>query len=87
MPSATACCSTWAERIQGCLRQFDTVARLGGDEFVLLLPQADAAGAEAIARRVSEEMQRPFAQGGMNFTVTASIGIALYPADGTARTN
>jgi diguanylate cyclase (GGDEF)-like protein/PAS domain S-box-containing protein len=72
-----------AERIQGCLRQNDTVARLGGDEFVLLLTQADAAGAEAIARRVSEELLRPFTEGGMNFTVTASIGIALHPGDGS----
>ncbi len=71
-----------AQRLQGCVRQVDTVARLGGDEFVLLLDQTDARGAETIARRVIEELARPFALDGMNFSVTASIGIALYPNDG-----
>ena len=71
-----------AARIQGCLRQHDTVARLGGDEFVMLLRQADAAGAEATAQRIIEALARPFAQGGLCFTVTCSIGIALFPHDG-----
>ncbi len=71
-----------SERIKSCLRQVDTVARLGGDEFVMVMHQADAAGAEATARRVIEAMARPFAQGGLSFTVTCSIGIALYPNDG-----
>ena len=71
-----------AARIQGCLRQHDTVARLGGDEFVMLLRQADAAGAEATAQRIIEALARPFVQGGLCFTVTCSIGIALFPHDG-----
>jgi predicted signal transduction protein with EAL and GGDEF domain len=71
-----------AERIKGCLRQVDTVARLGSDEFVLLVQRSDATGAEATARRVLDALQAPFTQGGMSFTVTASIGIALYPNDG-----
>ncbi|MEO8122818.1 MAG: sensor domain-containing diguanylate cyclase, partial [Burkholderiales bacterium] len=71
-----------SERIKSCLRQVDTVARLGGDEFVMVMHQADAAGAEATARRVIEAMSRPFVQGGLSFTVTCSIGIALYPNDG-----
>ena len=69
-------------RIKSCLRQVDTVARLGGDEFVMVMHQADAAGAEATAQRVIEAMSRPFEQGGLSFTVTCSIGIALYPNDG-----
>jgi diguanylate cyclase (GGDEF)-like protein len=73
-----------AERIKSCLRQVDTVARLGGDEFVMLGHQADAAGAEATARRVIEAMARPFMLDGLSFTVTCSIGIALYPNDGTS---
>ena len=44
--------------------------------------QADAAGAEATARRVIEAMARPFMLDGLSFTVTCSIGIALYPNDG-----
>jgi len=71
-----------AERIKGCVRQVDTVARLGGDEFVVLAHQADDSGAQTTALRVLEALKRPFTQGGMNFTVTASLGIALYPTDG-----
>lgn len=72
------------ERLKKCLRQVDTAARLGGDEFVLLLHQADANGAEICARRVQEELAAPFNLDGMGFTVTCSIGIALYPDDGTS---
>jgi predicted signal transduction protein with EAL and GGDEF domain len=64
------------------VRQIDTVARLGADEFVLLAQRSDAAGAEAAARRVMEALQRPFTLDGMSFTVTASLGITLHPADG-----
>ncbi len=73
-----------AERLKGCLRQVDTVARLAGDEFVLLVHHADAHGAETTARRVQDALQRPFSQDGLSFTVTCSIGIALYPGDGAA---
>jgi diguanylate cyclase (GGDEF)-like protein/PAS domain S-box-containing protein len=73
-----------AQRLKGCLRQVDTVACLGGDEFVLLLHQADAGGAETTARRVLDAMQRPFTHAGLSFTVTCSVGIALYPHDGAS---
>lgn len=69
-------------RLLRCIRQVDTAARLGGDEFVLLLHEADADGAEICARRVLDELRAPFAIDSMQFTVTASIGIALYPTDG-----
>lgn len=71
------------ERLKRCIRQVDTASRLGGDEFVLLLHEADATGAEICARRVLEELSPPFTLDGMNFTVTSSIGIALFPEDGT----
>ena len=71
-----------AERLKDCLRQLDTAARLGGDEFVLLLHQVDARGAETSARRVLEALSKPFSIDEMNFTVTCSIGISLYPDDG-----
>ena len=71
-----------SERLTAGVRQIDTVARLGADEFVLLAQRSDAAGAEAAARRVMEALQRPFTLDGMSFTVTASLGIALHPADG-----
>jgi diguanylate cyclase (GGDEF)-like protein/PAS domain S-box-containing protein len=73
-----------AQRLLTCVRKVDTVARLGGDEFVLLLNQTDARGAETIARRALEVLAEPFELDGMNFSVTASIGIALYPNDGAS---
>ncbi|MEN6587152.1 MAG: EAL domain-containing protein [Sulfuricella sp.] len=71
-----------AERLKNCLRQVDMASRLGGDEFVLLLTQTDARGAETTARRVLEDLAKPFTLDDINFTVTCSIGIALYPDDG-----
>jgi diguanylate cyclase (GGDEF)-like protein/PAS domain S-box-containing protein len=70
-----------AERLKSCVREGDTVARLGADEFAILVQQADEAGAEAAATRVAEALRRPFAQGDLRFTVTASIGIAMHPGD------
>ncbi len=71
-----------AQRLRDCLREVDTVAKLSGDEFALLIHEADARGAEHTARRVLEAMGRPFGFDAFSFTVTASIGIALYPGDG-----
>ncbi|MDH5539620.1 MAG: EAL domain-containing protein, partial [Rhizobacter sp.] len=71
-----------ADRLKACFRQEDTLARLGGDEFVLLLQGADAASAEASAQRILDSLRQPFNQAGMRFTVTASIGIVMYPPDG-----
>ena len=71
-----------ADRIRGCVREVDTVARLSGDEFVVLANGVDERGAETAAWRVMEALKLPFTQGGMSFTVTASLGISLYPNDG-----
>lgn len=71
-----------AERLKNSLRHVDTAARLGGDEFVILLNQMDALGTEIAARRTLEALSRPFTLDDMTFTVTGSIGIALYPDDG-----
>ncbi len=73
-----------ADRLLTTMRQIDTVCRLGADEFVLLVHQADAAGAECSARRVLEVMQRSFLLDELSFTVTCSLGIALYPGDGNS---
>ncbi len=71
-----------AQRLRDCLREVDTVAKLSGDEFALLIHEADAVGAEHTAGRVLEAMGRPFGFDTLSFTVTASIGIALFPGDG-----
>lgn len=71
-----------AERLKSCLCQADMASRLGGDEFVLLISHADARGAEIIARCVLDALTKPFILDDIHFTVTCSIGIALYPDDG-----
>lgn len=73
-----------AERLGRCVRQVDTAARLGGDEFVLLLNQTDTRGAETAAQRVLDELSKPFLLDDMAFSLSCSIGIALYPDDGNS---
>jgi len=70
-----------AERIKECVRQIDTVARLGGDEFVVLVNQADD---NARGDRVAADggVEAAVHAGGISFTVTASVGISLFPNDG-----
>ena len=70
-----------AERLKTCLRQGDVVARMGGDQFALLVHEADAHGAESTARRVLETVSHPCAVEGLQFTLTCSVGVALFPAD------
>jgi diguanylate cyclase (GGDEF)-like protein len=73
-----------ARELQALVRSGDTVARLGGDEFVLLLHDLKNAAfaATTISRKVLERFSRSFLVGTREFTVTASIGISLYPGDG-----
>jgi predicted signal transduction protein with EAL and GGDEF domain len=60
------------------------VSRVGGDEFVILLPELrDRFAAGTVANRILERLDRPFSVGDTQVFVTASIGIATYPADGT----
>ena len=67
-----------AGRLHALIRPSDTVARLGGDEFIVLCEDlADPVGdALAVARRIAEELARPFRIGGREVFVDASIGVA-----------
>jgi diguanylate cyclase (GGDEF)-like protein/PAS domain S-box-containing protein len=59
------------------------LARLGGDEFTTLLPNLrQAEDALLVGHRIRDLMRRPYHLSGRNVTVTASIGIAVYPDDG-----
>jgi diguanylate cyclase (GGDEF)-like protein len=72
-----------AERLRGCAQQGETVARLGGDEFAIMLAAGGSAEqAAAIAARILAAMQAPILVAGSHRRVSASIGIALIPADG-----
>jgi diguanylate cyclase (GGDEF)-like protein len=71
-----------AVRMQACVREADSVARLGGDEFVILLPRIESAeGARTVAEKLRRALGEPFDVGGREASVSASIGVALYPDD------
>jgi diguanylate cyclase (GGDEF)-like protein/PAS domain S-box-containing protein len=73
-----------AERIETSVRESDTVARLGGDEFTLLLSQLNQSeDAAPIAEKLLESLRQVFHLEGREFMITTSIGISLYPEDGT----
>jgi diguanylate cyclase len=60
------------------------LARVGGDEFIVVLTgRAGVTEAEQAAQRLQAALTAPFVQGGYEFVVTPSIGIALYPEHGT----
>jgi diguanylate cyclase (GGDEF)-like protein/PAS domain S-box-containing protein len=73
-----------AERLKSTLRDVDTVARMGGDEFTVILSQVRHGDEAAIiGRRILEILSKPFAVGGHELFLTASIGISLFPSDGS----
>jgi diguanylate cyclase (GGDEF)-like protein len=71
-----------AERLRGMVREIDTVARYGGDEFALLLEDLpDDTAAALVARKILEEVARPFVLEGREFSFSASIGISIHPSE------
>jgi diguanylate cyclase (GGDEF)-like protein len=67
-----------ARRLQRAVRTSDTVARFGGDEFVVVCPQiASGAAACRVAQQLITAMRRPITVGGLEYRLTASVGIAL----------
>ncbi|WP_158089065.1 EAL domain-containing protein [Cognaticolwellia mytili] len=72
-----------AEKLSNCIRKSDTIARLGGDEFIVLLPNiAQLSDLERLATKILEEASTPVAlSNGHQATVTASIGVSVYPND------
>ena len=72
-----------AARLQSCLRTEDMLCRLGGDEFVVYLHGGNADVAEVVARRMLDEMRRPFTLDGIGFSIQCSMGVAMCPQDGT----
>ncbi len=74
-----------AARLKRCVRETDTVTRLGGDEFTVILSQIRSErDPEAAALNVVNALAQPFVVGGNEHRVSASIGIAVYPDDGTS---
>jgi diguanylate cyclase (GGDEF)-like protein/PAS domain S-box-containing protein len=75
---------TMADRLESCVRECDTVARLGGDEFVVLLTGHSAPDQiRVIVERMLAVVTQPWITEHGEFNVSCSIGVALYPSDGT----
>ncbi len=76
-------CQT-SERITAAVRDGDTVARLGGDEFVVILPNVTGERiVRSTATRLLQQLSEGFSVRGADHYLSASIGIATFPADGT----
>jgi diguanylate cyclase (GGDEF)-like protein len=73
-----------SRRVKDCVREGDTVARLGGDEFMVLLPRiASASDAGRISNKIIDSLTEPVSCNGHDLHITTSVGISIYPFDGT----
>jgi diguanylate cyclase (GGDEF)-like protein/PAS domain S-box-containing protein len=73
-----------AQRITSCVREEDTVARLGGDEFTVILSDvADTRIIQRITSNIIGRLSEQFTIQGTEVNIGASIGISLYPDNGT----
>lgn len=73
-----------AQRLRSCVRQTDTVARYGGDEFTVILPDLhQPEDAAQVAEKILERVSEPVVIGPTSIEISVSIGIAVYPYDGT----
>lgn len=74
-----------ATRLRSVARSADTVGRLGGDEFIVLLGGlSDANDARPVAENLLNRFRDPFRIDGRELVLTISVGIAIYPDDGTS---
>jgi|SRR5579872_510453 len=81
-----------ASRLRGCARATDLVVRLSGDEFLVLVTDIDRTGAAegidgyehvpfTVAANIHHALERAITTGGREFTVSASLGISIFPID------
>jgi diguanylate cyclase (GGDEF)-like protein len=68
------------ECLRECCRATDTAARFGGDEFAIVLPETSEDGARHLAERIAQHL----AADTEHPPLSVSIGVALYPGDGTS---
>lgn len=78
---------TMSRRLQAALRSEDLAVRLGGDEFVVLMGLSAptggmAAGATMLSQKLLDAISQPVQLGAQSLSLTASVGIALYPEHG-----
>lgn len=72
-----------ADRIRHNIRESDTAARIGGDEFVVLLRSIPSReDALRVAQKIADAIDQPFELDGCALSISASIGVAVFPEDG-----
>jgi diguanylate cyclase (GGDEF)-like protein len=75
-----------AERLRGTLRREEYIGRLGGDEFAIVMPRVvNRTEIESIAQRIAGVLTFPFGVEDYRFSLSASIGVAIYPDDAADR--
>ncbi|MGO0063057.1 EAL domain-containing protein [Brevibacillus fluminis] len=73
-----------SQRLAACLHAGDTLSRLGSDEFKIILPEiSQGEDAAKVAQQILDVLSQPFVLEGHDLHITASIGITLFPDDGT----
>jgi len=73
-----------AQRIRATVRTEDVVVRMGGDEFIVILKSVRSSGqVNETAARINEALSAPIPVDGRPLVTTVSIGVSLYPRDGT----
>lgn len=73
-----------SQRLRGILRENDVVARLHGDEFSVLIDElTESRAANDIAQKIVAGLSRPYIVDGRECHLTVSIGLVIYPNDGT----
>jgi len=77
-----------AKRLQGQVREVDTVAHISGDEFIVILDQIRSVqDATHCAAQILEKLQAPFNIQSYQLYLSASLGITIFPKDGTSVEN
>ncbi|MGZ3240194.1 MAG: putative bifunctional diguanylate cyclase/phosphodiesterase [Burkholderiaceae bacterium] len=70
------------QRIRSCVRNTDTAARIGGDEFTVIMAEVNKViRVEILARKILDELAKPFLIQKNNVHISGSIGITLFPQD------
>jgi len=89
-PAGDIALQEFAGILSGAVREVDTVARLGGDEFGILLQEGNSEGAQALAHRIHQRLQRhqmPGEKDTRTERLSVSIGVASFPSDSFEKTD
>lgn len=74
-----------AKRLKNCVNETDVVSRFGGDEYTILLSDVkNKRGVNAVAREINHAMLEPFMLNANEYYISTSIGVSLYPVDGSS---